>query len=75
MSLEFSLRRLGEETRAALPDLGVFQDGAFEDNLLEITGIEPGLWGEAGAELEGAALVTVERIPGVTPPFLRFHPT
>lgn len=44
VSLEFSLRRLGEATRAELPDLGVFFRGrATEDNLLAITEIEPGL--------------------------------
>ncbi len=31
LSLDFSLRRLGEESRAALPDLAVFQGAAFED--------------------------------------------
>lgn len=75
VSLEFSLRRLGEATRAALPDLAVFQGGAFENILLEITGIDPELWKAARAELEGAALATVEALPSVALPFLRFHPT
>ena len=75
VSLEFSLRRLGDETRAALPDLAVFQGAAFEDNLLEITEMDPELWQTARAELEQAALVAVESVPGVIPPFLRFHPT
>jgi len=75
ISLEFSLRRLGDETRAALPDLAVFQGGCMEAELLEITGMDPDLWQAARAELEQAALVAVESVPGVTPPFLRFHPT
>jgi tetratricopeptide (TPR) repeat protein len=75
VSLEFSLRRLGDATRAALPDLAVFQGSAFEDDLLAITGMDPDLWAAARAELEGAALVSVESLPGVNPPFLRFHPT
>jgi tetratricopeptide (TPR) repeat protein len=75
VSLEFSLRRLGDATRAALPDLAVFQGSAFEDGLLAITGMEPDLWAAARAELEGAALVSVESLPGVNPLFLRFHPT
>jgi tetratricopeptide (TPR) repeat protein len=75
VSLEFSLRRLGDATRATLPDLAVFQGGAFENQLLEITGMDPDLWAAARAELEGAALVSVESLPGVNPPFLRFHPT
>lgn len=75
VSLEFSLRRLGDDTRAALPALAVFQGSAFEDDLLAITGIDPDLWQAARAELQQAALVTAESLPGITPPFLRFHPT
>jgi tetratricopeptide (TPR) repeat protein len=36
-SLSLSLDLLDEEARAVLPRLGVFQGGAFEDNLLAIT--------------------------------------
>ena len=75
VSLEFSLRRLGDATRAALPDLAVFQGGAMEDDLLAITEIDPELWKAARAEMEGAALVTAETLQNVTVPFLRFHPT
>jgi len=75
VSLEFSLRRLGEATRAALPDLAVFQGGALENVILEITGMDPELWKAARAELEGAALLTAESLPNVAFPFLRFHPT
>lgn len=75
VSLEFSLRRLGDETRAALPDLAVFQGGCLEQNLLTITEMDGDLWRVARGELEQAALVTIEAIPGVNPPFLRFHPT
>jgi tetratricopeptide (TPR) repeat protein len=75
VSLEFSLRRLGEATRAALPDLAVFQGGAMEDDLLAITEIDPELWKDARAELAGAALLTAESLPNVAVPFLRFHPT
>ena len=38
VSLDFSLRRLGEETRKLLPDLAVFQGGAMEAQVLQITG-------------------------------------
>jgi len=75
VSLEFSLRRLGDETRAALPGLAVFQGGALENHLLAVTGIDPALWQVARAELEEAALVTIESLPGINLPFLRFHPT
>ncbi|MBA3530818.1 MAG: tetratricopeptide repeat protein [Ardenticatenales bacterium] len=75
VSLEFSLRRLGAATRAALPDLAVFQGVAFESRILEITEIDPDLWKSARAEMEQAALVSVESLPGIIHPFLRFHPT
>ncbi len=75
VSLEFSLRRLGEATRAALPDLAVFQGGAWEPVLLRITEMDPELWQAARAELEGAALITTEPIQNIASPFLRFHPT
>ncbi|MCC6615553.1 MAG: tetratricopeptide repeat protein [Anaerolineae bacterium] len=76
VSLEFSLRRLGAATRAALPALAVFQGGALELNILEIAEIDPDLWKNARAELEAAALVTSEPIPGMNNmEFLQFHPT
>ena len=40
VSLDFSLRRLGEETRKVLPDLAVFQGGAMEAQILKITGFK-----------------------------------
>ena len=75
VSLEFSLRRLGEATRQALPDLAVFEGSVFEEYLLLVTEMEAGLWQTARAELEQAALLTAETLPGITTPFLRFHPT
>ncbi|TKJ36587.1 hypothetical protein CEE37_15010 [candidate division LCP-89 bacterium B3_LCP] len=75
LSLEFSLNRMGEETRAALPNLAVFQGAAFEEEILQITQIDPELWKTARAEMEQASLVSVESLPGINPPFLRFHPT
>ncbi|MBS4097657.1 MAG: tetratricopeptide repeat protein [Sulfuricella sp.] len=38
-SLQLSLDRLDREARALLPRLGVFQGGAMEDSLLEVTGL------------------------------------
>ena len=40
VSLDFSLRRLGEETRQVLPDLAVFQGGAMEAHDLEDHGFK-----------------------------------
>ncbi|MGB0386951.1 MAG: tetratricopeptide repeat protein [Ardenticatenaceae bacterium] len=75
LSLDLFLRRLGEDTRAALPALALFQGGCMEVELLHITEMDPTLWQAARRELEQAALVTVEPVPGVAIPFLRFHPT
>lgn len=77
-SLQLSLDRLGPEQRQALRALGVFEGGAFEDDLLAITGLENAAgnpWPALRAQLLAAGLIDVETVPGVTPPFLRFHPT
>jgi tetratricopeptide (TPR) repeat protein len=132
-SLELSLDKLDEAARQVLPRLGVFQGGAFEDDLCVITGlgdphagqrqqlkgllaaVEAGkgkeiframgqpvpneaqlrelvaslraelaelppapvanLWPGLRRQLEAAALLEAEDVPGVTAPFLRFHPT
>ena len=151
-SLRLSLDRLSEDQRQAVGRLGVFQGGAFEDDLLAITGLgawqgdpgergqiealiaaldggdprallavmgadlpegaelPPGLlsqlqadpgfqaqiqslrdrlaalpapgagpeddpWPALRRQLEAAALIQAEPVPGVAPPFLRFHPT
>ena len=120
-SLRLSLDRLGPDERQAVRALGVFEGGAFEDDLLAITGLGgetaeqallrtlqnaleagelPDLPPEAAAELArlqqyastptasghaqwpalraqllAAGLIGLETLPGVQPPFLRFHPT
>lgn len=75
VSLEFSLRRLGAATRQALPDLAVFQGLCMEDDMLAITEMDEALWRVARRELEQAALMRVESLPNIGPPFLHFHPT
>ncbi len=72
-SLRLSLDRLDEAQRLALGRLGVFQGGAFESHLLAITGLDD--WPALRRQLESAALIQAESIPGVGPPYLRFHPT
>src|SRR5262249_22980999 len=75
-SLEFSLRHLNPAARAALPWLGLFQGGVFEDNLLDVSQLTPDAWEPIRRELQGIALVRPEddiQIAGR--PFLRFHPT
>ena len=82
-SLQLSLERLSEEERHAVRRLGIFQGGAFEDNLLAITELGESdkdssaqyLWPSLRRQLEAVALIEAEAIPGVSPPFIRFHPT
>jgi len=73
-SLEYSLTQLGEAQRAWLPHLAVFEGGALENALLEITQIPETEWATLRPALEQAALLTVEYLEGVSSPFLHFHP-
>jgi tetratricopeptide (TPR) repeat protein len=73
-SLDYSLRRLTEAQRALLPRLTLFEGGASEDDLLVITEIPESEWQDLRRGLEQAALISPEQIPGIAPPFLRFHP-
>lgn len=75
VSLDFSLRRLGEETRRLLPSLAVFQGGGWERNILKVTQIPPETWNAVRPELQRAALIRAEELPGGTVPFIHFHPT
>lgn len=75
-SLEFSTRRLGEAAQTALPWLGLFRGGVFEQVLLDVSELEPAAWEAARQDLEATALVRVEReILYGKRPYLRFHPT
>lgn len=74
-SLQLSLDRLDPAARALLPRLGVFQGGAWEPMVLRITEIPEANWRVLRRQLEAAALSEAENLPGVTVPFLRFHPT
>jgi hypothetical protein len=75
-SLEFSRRHLSPAARAALPWLGLFSGGVFEDNLLDVSQIEPAAWEPIRTEFQGIALLrTEDDIQIGDRPFLRFHPT
>jgi tetratricopeptide (TPR) repeat protein len=74
-SLQLSLDRLDDTARQVLPRLGVFQGGVMEDILLDITEIGEAVWPSLRTQLEAAALLETEPLPGVTAPFVRFHPT
>jgi tetratricopeptide (TPR) repeat protein len=75
-SLEFSRRHLSPTAREALPWLGLFSGGVFEDNFLDVSQLAPETWEPIRQELQGIALLRAEhdlQIAGR--PFLRFHPT
>ncbi|MFM7578728.1 MAG: hypothetical protein ACKO5Q_17570, partial [Microcystaceae cyanobacterium] len=74
-SLNLSLARLDERAKALLPRLGVFQGGAFEFQLLEITELTETDWSVLRAQLVNTGLIELEAVPGVNPPFIKFHPT
>lgn len=75
VSLDFSLRRLGEETRRLLPALAVFQGGGWEPNIWKVTQISQETWRAIRPELIRAALIGVEDLAGWSVPFIHFHPT
>ena len=75
-SLRFSTDRLSPEAQAALPWLGLFRGGVFEQLLLDISQIAPDQWDGIRGELEATALIRVEDdIQLANRPYLRFHPT
>src|SRR5262249_61311558 len=72
-SLQFSRRHLSPAARAALPWLGLFSGGVFEDLLLDVSQIEPAAWEPIRTELQGIALLRAEddlRLGGRPPPRL-----
>lgn len=75
-SLRFSTSRLSAQAQDALPWLGLFQGGVFEEILLDVSQMDPTAWDRVRAELEATALVRVETdIEMNNRPYLRFHPT
>jgi tetratricopeptide (TPR) repeat protein len=60
----------------ALPWLGLFSGGVFEDLLLDVSQLAPEAWEPIRRELQGIALLRVEDDINIAGrPFLRFHPT
>ena len=56
-SLQLSLELLDDAARHAVRRLGVFQGGAFEDDLLAITELDESQWQPLRRQLESAALI------------------
>lgn len=74
-SLQLSLERLDKEAQQWLPLLGVFQGGAMEDVLLDVTEITPAIWQQVRPLLESTGLIKVEHLTNISTPYLQFHPT
>ena len=75
-SLQLSLQMLPEEVRVLLPKLGVFQGGAWEQVItIGMKLFTEEQWQQLRPALENAGLIRPEILPGVTSPYLKFHPT
>jgi tetratricopeptide (TPR) repeat protein len=74
-SLNLSLEQLEPEVRQWLPPLGVFEGGAMEPMVLEVTGCSDEAWRDTRSALEAVGLLVPKSLPGVTVPYLKFHPT
>jgi tetratricopeptide (TPR) repeat protein len=74
-SLQISIERLDAKAREWLPLLGVFQGGAMEDVLLDITEIPAEEWGKLRPLLETTGLIQVETLSNNSVPYLQFHPS
>jgi tetratricopeptide (TPR) repeat protein len=75
VSLRFSLDRLGADAVSLLARLIVFEDGAWEPLLLNVTEIPEDEWNKLKPQLTSTALIRLEEIPNLTVPFVHFHPT
>jgi hypothetical protein len=75
ISPELSLNRLDAATRARLPQLAVFQGGAFEPMIWNITDFTEEEWARVRPQLACAALIRIEQLAGVNYPYIHFHPT
>ncbi len=74
-SLNLSLERLDAEVRQWLPQLGVFQGGAMESTLLEVTELSELQLHRLRLALEATGLIQPEYLLGFHVPYLKFHPT
>jgi hypothetical protein len=66
--------RMEANTLRLLPRLGVFQGGAFEPDLLEITGLNKKQWHLLRSALETCGLIKLELLPTFKVPYVKFHP-
>ncbi|MFK5971067.1 MAG: hypothetical protein QM487_13245 [Candidatus Marithrix sp.] len=65
---------INSKTLRLLPRLGVFQNGAFEPDFLEITDITRRQWDLLSSVLLDIGLIQFERLPLFRVPYIKFHP-
>jgi tetratricopeptide (TPR) repeat protein len=73
-SLNLSLQRLEPVFQEWLPRLGVFQGGAWEPMVQQITEASETTWQQLIHELETVGLIQVKSLPSINAPYLKFHP-
>jgi len=77
VSLEFSLRRLNEETRAMLPDFAIFRGGTLDPAICSVTEIDEENWNKVRDQLVRVGLATWHSagvFEGREVGFVHFHP-
>lgn len=76
-SLKLSLEQLPPEQRELVKRLGVFQGGAWEGVIKDITEITETEWTALRSTLESIGLIQIDRLNhlNIIFPYLRFHPT
>jgi tetratricopeptide (TPR) repeat protein len=74
-SLNLSLQWLDADLLELLPRLGVFQGGAWEPQILDITEFAPDQWQRLKVALQQIGLLQIEVLENIKAPFLLFHPT
>jgi tetratricopeptide (TPR) repeat protein/CHAT domain-containing protein len=72
-TLQLVIEQLDDESRRLLPRLGVFQGGAMEDVLLDITEIPAEEWGKLRLALISTGLMRAKNVYEQT--YLQFHPS
>ncbi|MCK5875987.1 MAG: hypothetical protein KAG43_00010 [Candidatus Marithrix sp.] len=65
---------INSATFSLLPRLGVFQNGVFEPDLLEITDFTRKQWEVLNSILRESGLIRFEALPLFVVPYVKFHP-
>jgi tetratricopeptide (TPR) repeat protein len=73
-TLQLVIEQLDEESRRLLPMLGIFQGGAMEDVLLNITKLTEEQWQTLHSVLETTGLIQLEPLLNFHKIYIKFHP-